>query len=608
MFIYFLVSILVNYRSAEAAPILVNRADTPQDLTSSIQLKRTLFGIIWSCISTVVICAWTSVHPNVPPPNQWKARWNRFKIMFWMVIAPELVLAWAVRQFFGARQIRDEYNRSRPGKSSNICTTLLVETSDADLAKRKKWTLAHGHMVEMGGFVFADPEDEEDPGEGGKVVTFDDLKRLLQDPKFKFPAITDADIQDRSKGDALWKIIAILQTTWFIIQCIARHQQRLALTELELVTLALASLNAVTFGIWWHKPLGVQEPVRIYRRTEARKADDGARQVGRSFDLSFGGVFSKSWGHVKIAVPAIPSSLLLALDCDGGPIRALFYFISFPVVLVYVISFPVFVLFPLGVVLLLRIIETKQVPQETSPSRGLLAVRIVASLQTFRYRLSSTVSEFVRNKLEAILADGYDDGVFGFLSTFLFGWFFLLPSLFLLLLLFLLFLIPFFTLLFLGSFIFIAFFGIVTTSTVPSGASYVPSFYAPTTTSDRWSRMVVSAFFGVVFGGLHCIGWNFEYPTHSEQTLWRATSLAITVIPLVVAPIDFLLANRDVTSCGMIERIALLIMDPMMSILLFIYVPARLFLIAQALALLREQPPSALVAVDWTKYIPHLFS
>ena len=44
-----------------------------------------------------------------------------------------------------------------------------------------------------------------------------------------------------------------------------------------------------------------------------------------------------------------------------------------------------------------------------------------------------------------------------------------------------------------------------------------------------------------------------------------------------------------------------------MTILLFIYVLARLFLIIQALTLLRNQPPSALVAVDWTKYIPRLF-
>jgi len=35
--------------------------------------------------------------------------------MFWMIVAPELVLAWAVRQFFDAKDIRDTYNESYPG-------------------------------------------------------------------------------------------------------------------------------------------------------------------------------------------------------------------------------------------------------------------------------------------------------------------------------------------------------------------------------------------------------------------------------------------------------------------------------------------------------------
>jgi len=36
------------------------------------------------------------------------------------------------------------------------------------------------------------------------------------------------------------------------------------LTELELVTLAIASLNGVMYYFWWDKPLGVHEPIKIY--------------------------------------------------------------------------------------------------------------------------------------------------------------------------------------------------------------------------------------------------------------------------------------------------------------------------------------------------------
>jgi len=196
----------------------------------------------------------------------------------------------------------------------------------------------------------------------------------------------------------------------------------------------------------------------------------------------------------------------------------------------------------------------------TTQSRGLLASRILASLQKFRYKLTVAVGDFVGRRLEGVFAEKYNQ-VSDFLIYFLFSWFFLLPALFLLLLLFVAFLIPLLTLLYLVSFIFTAVFGIVTTSTIRPGASHVPSFYAPSTESDRWSRMVVFALFGVIFGGIHCTGWYFKYPTQSEQTIWRATSLTITAIPLIVAPVDFLLAtrllHRDINSCGIVAPFCL---------------------------------------------------
>jgi hypothetical protein len=81
------------------------------DATNQQQPPRTLFGVAWSCILTVFICAWTSVHPNVPPRGRMGGLLARVKLMFWTIVAPELVLAWAVRQWFAAREIRDIYNR-----------------------------------------------------------------------------------------------------------------------------------------------------------------------------------------------------------------------------------------------------------------------------------------------------------------------------------------------------------------------------------------------------------------------------------------------------------------------------------------------------------------
>lgn len=299
MFILFLIYLLP---IVNALANTLTSADPPQD-SKNVQ-QRTLFAIVWSCISTIVICAWTSVHPNVPPPNRWKARWNRLRLMFWMVIAPELVLAWAVRQFFAAKTIRDKYNeRRKPG-------TLSSRDSSGDnrnsVSQLDRWTLKHGYLLAMGGFTIVDPAHKyaKPKDRGGSVLTVDYFE---QHPDIDLPHLTSEDIEDRSKGDALSKIIAILQTSWFIAQCIARGRQRLALTELELVTLALASLNAVTFVIWWHKPLAMQEPLRIYLKKETVK-----RQVlfFFFFFLKYSSRFcSKSTRVSKCVTPTSHSSM-----------------------------------------------------------------------------------------------------------------------------------------------------------------------------------------------------------------------------------------------------------------------------------------------------------
>ena len=120
--LYALFSILSAY-NARGAPVGYGLAVRDEPLSPEAcksQLKRTLFGIIWACVSTTILCAWTAVHPNVPPRSKWKARWRRLKLMFWMIVAPELVLAWAVRQFFGAKDIRDTYNESHPGEYASV--------------------------------------------------------------------------------------------------------------------------------------------------------------------------------------------------------------------------------------------------------------------------------------------------------------------------------------------------------------------------------------------------------------------------------------------------------------------------------------------------------
>jgi len=134
----------------------------------------------------------------------------------------------------------------------------------------------HGHFLIMGGFSLVKDGvetvlDYESFFELLKIETAEASEeyrrqwRRFQEPfEIAFPTITAAEIHDKARGDFLSKAIVILQSLWFIVQCIARGKQGLALTELELVTLALASLNGVMYYFWWDKPLGVKEPIKVY--------------------------------------------------------------------------------------------------------------------------------------------------------------------------------------------------------------------------------------------------------------------------------------------------------------------------------------------------------
>jgi len=459
--------------------------------------------------------------------------------------------------------------------------------------------MAHGHLVVMGGICTVDPSVEDDGqlDPRGPVLTIEQYTKTKERGRLnrKLRKISEEYIKDRSKSDILSKLIAILQTTWFILQCIARGQQRLTLTELELVTLALASLNAITYVFWWHKPLGVQVPIRIYFETEAIENVD-VEDADAETEITVSYILSK-FGN------SVGDYLAVIRDVFRERVNGLVKFLIFllivpPLFLVVLVLLLIPLPFALCIVFLLNIPRTKLVAQQKLDHSKHIAAEIVLSLRRLLYKFTSSIARISEKWIRECFDSRSDSGLFV-------GWLFVIPILFVFLLVTTILLLPFFTFLFLISFIFSAVFGIITASTVTPNSLHVPSFYSPTTKSDKYSRMVVFAIFGVIFGGLHCIGWNFTYPTAFEQHLWRASSLAITAIPLIVAPIDYILENYELDK-GFL-KVVRLILDLIMTILLFIYVPARLTLIGQAFTLLRKQPQDAFLAVDWNQYIPHLF-
>src|SRR5258708_2035456 len=80
------------------------------------------------------------------------------------------------------------------------------------------------------------------------TLTPDELLRFVRDGSVDMPVITEAEIQDRSKGDALSKGIAILQLLWFVAQLVARYLPHChPATPLEIDTLAVALLSCISY-------------------------------------------------------------------------------------------------------------------------------------------------------------------------------------------------------------------------------------------------------------------------------------------------------------------------------------------------------------------------
>jgi len=68
---------------------------------------RTQSDIIWSCVATLFICTWVTIHPNIPPRNEGPilSLLRRIKLIVLTLVVPELMLIWAYRQWALATDI-----------------------------------------------------------------------------------------------------------------------------------------------------------------------------------------------------------------------------------------------------------------------------------------------------------------------------------------------------------------------------------------------------------------------------------------------------------------------------------------------------------------------
>ncbi|EKM60725.1 uncharacterized protein PHACADRAFT_246815 [Phanerochaete carnosa HHB-10118-sp] len=255
--LYLLPYLLGHSSGIFASPVLYPRdASTPtangtgfatSTSCTDINNCRQISDIVWGCVSVILACTWAALHPDIPPKDVpghivlMNHVWSTIVAFF----TPEFMAFMAIMEFAEARKVKKIF-------------------ADIEVPRESRWTLTHAFFAGMGGFMLVKPRTDGKPGyeEVGTVYPRV-LYQLAKAGRVNLSLITEDAIKDKSKGDLLSKGVVVIQTGWFIIQIIARWAEQLPVTELEIITLAFAVLNFLTYGFWSHKPLGVDTPISI---------------------------------------------------------------------------------------------------------------------------------------------------------------------------------------------------------------------------------------------------------------------------------------------------------------------------------------------------------
>jgi hypothetical protein len=254
---------------------------------------RSTLDITWSSLATIIACTFTVLHLNVPEQRDgrdpgWtgdlKWWWKNFQpTLYWTVItivAPEWYALNAINTFCAARETRS-FLRSKP----------RVRHPHHD------WTLVQAFYINMGGYAIRlpgksaskiPPSIADDRG----VLTHLGARSFCHisehDMHDSDRLLSDADIADRSKSDALAKCLAVFQILYFCTNCIARALKQLPLSPMEIGTLGFAFCSFMSFGFLFNKPRSVKTAIvveasifDVNRRIREALEDERANRSGQ---------------------------------------------------------------------------------------------------------------------------------------------------------------------------------------------------------------------------------------------------------------------------------------------------------------------------------------
>jgi len=98
----------------------------------------------------------------------------------------------------------------------------------------------------------------------------------------------------------------------------------------------------------------------------------------------------------------------------------------------------------------------------------------------------------------------------------------------------------------------------------------------------------------LAFTACHLVGWNFYFPTRTEQLLWRIASVLCAGMPAMIS------------CCRYFGSSGAEVWEKLMWFCTGAYVLVRVYLLVEVFISLRSVPVDVYTAVDWSAYIPHI--
>ncbi|MCJ1455871.1 hypothetical protein MMC28_006228 [Mycoblastus sanguinarius] len=207
---------------------------------------RGTFDILSSCLLTIFLCCWTSVCVNIPATTESKLErfLDKAKLAAVGILGPDFLCIIAIGQYESAKRSLNDFHK----------------------AGFEKWTIRQAFFADMGGFLLTTPDEEEPQPLNGEL-----LLALIRKGYVSYPEFDEAAIDDKNKFDGLARLITVVQALIFATTSFGRLAAHLAITTLELTTLAFIFAMLATSFFWRDKPQDVTRGVVLESQCTLRK-------------------------------------------------------------------------------------------------------------------------------------------------------------------------------------------------------------------------------------------------------------------------------------------------------------------------------------------------